>query len=48
MDKKPKNKVLKKIKKYLTKKENVSPVSKHVRAVDARNKAIQDAFGENF
>ena len=48
MDKKPKNKVLKKIKKYLTKKENVSPVSKHVRAVDARNKAIEDAFKENF
>ena len=48
MDKKPKNKVLKKIKKYLTKKENVSPVSKHVRAVDARNKAIEDAFNGNF
>jgi len=32
----------------MTKKENVSPASKYVRAVDARNKAIQDAFGENF
>ena len=41
-------KVLKKIKKHMTKKENVSPASKYVRAVDARNKAIQDAFGKNF
>jgi len=41
-------KVLKKIKKYMTKKENVSPASKHVRAVDARNKAIEEAFKENF
>ena len=48
MDNKKKNKVLKKIKKYLTKKENVSPTSKYVRGVDARNKAIQDALGENF
>ena len=45
---KNKNKVLKKIKKYLTKKENKSPVSNIVRATDKRNKAIQDAFGENF
>ena len=48
MDNKPKNKVLKKIKKYLTQKKNVSPTSKYVRAVDKRNQAIQDAFGENF
>ena len=48
MDNKPKNKLLKKIKKFITKKENVSPTSKYVRGVDARNKAIQDAFGENF
>ena len=45
---KPKNKVLKKIKKYLTKKENVSPASQYARGVDARNKAINDAFNENF
>ena len=41
-------KVLKKIKKYMTKKENVSPTSKYIRAVDKRNKAIQDAFNGNF
>ena len=46
MDKK--KTVLQKIKSKLTNKKNVSPVSKYVRAVDARNKAIQDAFGENF
>ena len=40
--------VLQKIKDKLTNKKNVSPTSKYVRAVDARNKAIQDAFGENF
>jgi hypothetical protein len=40
--------VLQKIKKKLTNKKNVSPASQYVRAVDARNKAIQDAFGENF
>ena len=45
----PKKKtVLQKIKSKLTNKKNVSPTSKYVRAVDARNKAIQDAFGENF
>ncbi len=48
MDNKPKNKVLKKIKKYLTKKENKSPVSNIVRAADKRNKAIEDAFNGNF
>ena len=41
-------KVLKKIKKYMTKKKNVSPTSKYIRAVDKRNKAIQDAFNGNF
>ena len=41
-------KVLKKIKKYMAKKEYVSPASKHVRAVDARNKAIEEAFKGNF
>ena len=41
-------KILKKIKKHLTKKENKSPVSKYVRAVDARNKAIEEAFKGNF
>ena len=43
----PKN-ILEKIKKRITKKENVSPSSKYVRAVDARNKAIQEAFKGNF
>ena len=47
MDKKKKT-VLQRIKKKLTNKKNVSPVSNIVRAVDKRNKAIQDAFGENF
>ena len=42
------NKILKKIKKKLTNKKNVSPVSKYVKAVDARNKAIEDAFNGNF
>ena len=41
-------KPLKKIKEYLTKKTNASPTSKYVRAVDKRNKAIQDAFKGNF
>ena len=41
-------KPLKKIKKFLTKKENVSPTSKYVRAIDKRNKAIQEAFKGNF
>lgn len=41
-------KILEKIKKRITKKENVSPSSKYVRAVDARNKAIQEAFKGNF
>tara|TARA_B100001248_G_C27228599_1_gene383732 strand:+ start:547 stop:690 length:144 start_codon:yes stop_codon:yes gene_type:complete len=45
---KPKNKVLKKIKKYLTKKENKSPVSNITRAADKRSKAIEDAFNGNF
>ena len=42
------NKILKNIKKKLTNKKNVSPVSKYVKAVDARNKAIEDAFNGNF
>tara|TARA_R100000750_G_C2288902_1_gene74112 strand:+ start:470 stop:613 length:144 start_codon:yes stop_codon:yes gene_type:complete len=46
--KKLREKVLKKIKKKLTDKKNVSPVSRHVRAVDARNAAIKKAFGDNF
>ena len=46
--KKLREKVLGKIKKKITNKKNVSPVSKYTRAVDARNKAIQDAFGGNF
>lgn len=41
-------KILEKIKKRITKKENVSPTSKYVRAVDARNKAIEEAFKGNF
>tara|TARA_R100000329_G_C7501368_1_gene176550 strand:- start:11 stop:169 length:159 start_codon:yes stop_codon:yes gene_type:complete len=50
-DKKYKNKnktVLQRIKSKLTNPKNVSPTSKYVRAVDKRNQAIQDAFGENF
>ena len=46
--KKLREKVLGKIKKKLTNKKNVSPASRHVRAVDARNKAIQEAFKGNF
>tara|TARA_B100000427_G_scaffold214733_1_gene179200 strand:- start:2456 stop:2584 length:129 start_codon:yes stop_codon:yes gene_type:complete len=41
-------KVLTKIKDYLTKKTNASPTSKYVRAVDKRNKAIEEAFKGNF
>ena len=40
--------VLKKIKKYLSDKKNVSPTSKYVRAVDKRNEAIRKAFEDNF
>ena len=40
--------VLKKIKKYLSDKKNVSPTSKYVRAVDKRNEAIRKAFEGNF
>ena len=46
--KKLREKVLGKIKKKLTNKKNVSPASVRTRAVDARNKAIQDAFEGNF
>ena len=41
-------KVLKKIKDYLVNKKNVSPTSKYVRAVDKRNKVIEEAFKGNF
>tara|TARA_R100000231_G_scaffold6065_2_gene9114 strand:- start:914 stop:1057 length:144 start_codon:yes stop_codon:yes gene_type:complete len=41
-------KVLAKVKKKLTNKKNVSPASRYVRAVDARNAAIKKAFGDNF
>ena len=40
--------VLKKIKKYLSDKKNVSPTSKYIRAVDKRNEAIRKAFEGNF
>ena len=42
------NKVLKKVKKYLTKKSNASLSSQHIKAVDKRNKAIEEAFKGNF
>tara|TARA_B100001093_G_scaffold85503_1_gene77206 strand:- start:39 stop:173 length:135 start_codon:yes stop_codon:yes gene_type:complete len=42
------NKILKKIKKHITNKKNVSPISKYVRAVDARKKAVEEAFKGNF
>tara|TARA_R100001443_G_scaffold99984_1_gene107228 strand:- start:62 stop:193 length:132 start_codon:yes stop_codon:yes gene_type:complete len=42
------SKVLKAIKKKITNKKNISPTSKYVRAVDARNAAIKKAFGDNF